>query len=287
MVRALSTHLFVNHRLTTVWLERIWNAGIPLVEIFCARQHLDYHDRAQIAELGHWFRDSRLKIHSLHSPMFSDDVWGRSGPDGVVSITETVKLRRMHAVDEIKRALEIAETIPFRFLVQHLGVAGEEYDERKIDAAFSALEEISLFAGQRGVEVLLENTPNALSSGERLLMFLGQTHLDLNFCFDTGHANMREGVDAAFRLMKSRIRSLHVHDNNGTDDSHLFPMMAEGGGPSGGTIDWRRTMELLRTLGEDCPLLLELKDVPDLEHPLDEVRRVFDRLEDLKPETEE
>ena len=67
-------------------------------------------------------------------------------------------------MEEIKRALEVAETIPFRYLIQHLGVAGEEYDERKVDAAFSALEEISLFARQRGVEVLLENTPNALSS---------------------------------------------------------------------------------------------------------------------------
>ena len=63
-----------------MWLERIWHAGIPLVEIFCARQHLDYRDNAQIAELGHWFRDSDLKLHSLHSPMYNDDVWGRSGP---------------------------------------------------------------------------------------------------------------------------------------------------------------------------------------------------------------
>lgn len=279
MVRALSTHLFVGHRLTTVWLERIWHADIPQVEIFCARQHLDYRDRAQIAELGHWFRDSELKIHSLHAPMYSDDVWGRSGPDAVVNIAETVKLRRMRAVDEIKRALEIAETIPYRFLVQHLGVGGEEYNERKIEAAFSALEEISLFAGQRGVEVLLENTPNALSSAERLLMFLEQTHLDLNFCFDTGHANMQEGVEGAFRLMKSRIRSTHVHDNDGADDSHLFPMIADGG-----TIDWRKAMESLRTLGADCPLLLELKEVPDFAHPMDQVRESFDRLESLKAE---
>ena len=64
-------------------------------------------------------------------------------------------------VDEIKRALEIAEVIPFRYLIQHLGVGGEEYDERKVEAAFTALEEINLFARERGVEVLLENIPNA------------------------------------------------------------------------------------------------------------------------------
>jgi len=51
-------------------------------------------------------------------------------------------------------------------------VTGEEFDERKIDYAFSALEEINLFARQRGVEVLLENTPNDLANADRLLMFL-------------------------------------------------------------------------------------------------------------------
>lgn len=285
MQRALSTHLFVNHRLTTVSLDRIWGAGIPLVEIFCARQHFDYHDRAQIAELGHWFRDSELKLHSLHSPMYSDDVWGRSGPDAVINITEPVKMRRLHMVDEIKRALELAETVPFRYLIQHLGATGEEFDPRKVDAAFSSLEEIHIFARQRGVEVLLENTPNALASAERLLMFLETTHMDLNICLDTGHANMKEGVDAAFRMLRTRIRSTHVHDNNGVDDSHLFPLVAAGEGNGGGTIDWRRTMDLLRTL-PDCPLLLELKEVPDLAHPLDRVIESFERLESLKPSNE-
>ena len=58
--QVLSTHLFVRHRLTTVWLERVWDAGFPAVEIFCARQHIDYRDKAQINELGHWFHDSPL-----------------------------------------------------------------------------------------------------------------------------------------------------------------------------------------------------------------------------------
>ena len=33
MKHLLSTHLFVNHRLTAVWLERIWEAGIAEIEI--------------------------------------------------------------------------------------------------------------------------------------------------------------------------------------------------------------------------------------------------------------
>jgi sugar phosphate isomerase/epimerase len=276
MKHVLSTHVFVNHRLTAAWLTRIQQIGIPAVEIFCARQHLDYRDKAQITELGHWFRDSELKLHSLHSPMYTDEIWGRSGPHSVVTITEPVKVRRLEMVDEIKRALEIAELIPFRYLIQHMGVGGEEFDMRKFDAAFSALEELSLFARQRGVEILLENIPNELSSAERLLQFEQLTHIGLNYVFDTGHANMNEGVETAFNLMKDRVRSTHVHDNDGKNDQHLFPMMSEGG-----TIAWKDFMPLLRSRDSQFPLLLELKEKPEFPNPLDKIQEVFERLEEI------
>ncbi len=270
MQLVLSTHLFVKHRLTTVWLERVWDAGFPAVEIFCARQHIDYRDKAQIAELGHWFRDSDLKMHSLHAPMYSDDVWGRSGPQAVIDITLPVKGKRMTMVDEIKRALEIADLVPFRYLIQHIGVAGEEMDERRLESAFSSLEEIKVFAGQRGVEVLLENTPNAFSSAERLNMFLASTHLNLNYCFDLGHAHMGDGIKHEFDLMKDRIRSTHIHDNDGREDQHRFP--------GEGTIDWSQAMQLLSSRPNQYPLMLELKEPPGIEHLVPEAKKAIDEL---------
>jgi len=277
MNHILSTHLFANHRLSTVWLDRIQDAGIGAVEIFCAKQHFDYNNRAQTEELAAWFRDSEMQLHSLHSPMYTDDVWGRSGPHAVITITETTKSKRIAMVDEIKRALEVAEYIPFRFLVQHMGVAGEEYDERKVDAAFNALDELSSFARQRGVEILLENMPNELSSAERLVNFLTVTHLKLGFCFDVGHAHMNEGIETAYRTMESRIRSTHLHDNDGKADQHLFPFLGEGG-----TIDWKKTVELLRSHPDQYPLLLELREVPAFgPHPFDKAKEIFERLESL------
>jgi sugar phosphate isomerase/epimerase len=276
MKHALSTHLFVNHRLTTSCLDRIWNAGIPAVEIFCARQHLDYTNRAQLMELSHWFRDSGLELHSVHSPIFTDDVWGRSGPHSILNITEPVKSKRIIMVDEIKRAIDIAEYVPFRCMVQHVGMTEDEYDERRIEAAFSSLDELSVFARQRGVEILLENIPNRLSTAERLVYLLDTTHLQLGFCFDVGHAHMDQGVEAAFAIMKERTRSTHLHDNDGQSDTHLFPMLAEGG-----TVDWSKTMELLRSRAEQYPLVLELREAPDFKHPLDSVKEVFERLESL------
>lgn len=280
MDRVLSTHLICNHRLTTAWMGRVEAAGIPAVEIFCARQHFDYLDKAQITELGFWFRDSPLKLHAVHAPMYTDVHWGRSGPDTRINLTERTKAERLRWVGEIKRTLEIAEKVPFTYLVQHLGVTGQEFSEYSVDAAFSALEELTIFARQRGVEILLENIPNDLSTAERLQQFNALTHLNLNYVFDTGHAHIGPGVEHEFEIMKPRIRSLHVHDNDGKEDKHLFPLNGEG------TIDWLATMELLRSCPGQYPLLLELREFPGLEHHVDEALRVFDRLEALKPAEE-
>ena len=275
MDHIVSTHFFVNHRLTVANLSRLQQAGVEAVEIFCARQHLDYRNKAQVAELGHWFRDSTLKLHSLHSPMYTDEIWGRSGPHSVVTITEQVKSQRLQWVDEIKRAIEVAEVIPVRYLIQHVGVGGEEFDMRKFDAAFSALEELSIFARQRGVEILLENIPNELSSAERLLQFEELTHIGLNYIFDVGHAHMMGGVAPAFELMKKKIRSTHVHDNNGLDDKHLWPIVQEGG-----TVDWANTMSLFRARDGQFPLVLELKEHEQFAaNPIDAILRVFEALE--------
>ncbi|HWF07206.1 MAG TPA: hypothetical protein VG297_02020, partial [Bryobacteraceae bacterium] len=64
--------------------------------------------------------------------------------------------------------------------------------------------------------------------------------------------------------------------NDGKEDKHLFPMS------EGGTINWTDTMELLRSCPGPCPLLLELREVADMRHPLEEVARVFNHLEGLK-----
>ncbi len=277
MDRALSTHLICNHHLTTSWLNRVETAGISAVEIFCVPQHVNYNDKQQIGDLGYWFRDSALKLRSVHAPMYTDEVWGRSGPHTHINITDKNKADRIRWVGEIKRAIEIAETIPFRYLIQHIGSSNQEYSEYAVEAAFTSLEELGVFARQRGVEILLENIPNELSTAERLEEFNRATHLNLNYVFDTGHAHIGAGVEHEFEIMKPRIRSLHVHDNDGKMDQHLFPLRS-----GEGTINWNETMGLLRSRPGQYPLLLELKEVASMENPLAEVGRIFDELEALE-----
>ncbi len=272
MITGLSTHLTIARRLTSSWLDRLARAGIAKAEVFCERQSFDYRDRAQIASLAEFFAESSLELHSLHSPIHHSDESGRRSAHAQVNIAGLERIRRRDSVDEVKRALDVAERAPFRYLIQHLGVDGEEFHESKFDAAFSSLEELNLFARHRGVEVLLENIPNELSSSARLNQFVKLTHLENGFCFDTGHAHIMEGVERAFNRMQERIRSTHLHDNDGQEDLHLFP--AEG------TIDWKKTMELLRTRPAQYPMLLEVREVDGMADPIGEVMRVFEGWEE-------
>ena len=52
MLRVLSTHLFLNHRLHPGLLELADRSGAQAVEIFAARQHFDYTNREEVTELA-------------------------------------------------------------------------------------------------------------------------------------------------------------------------------------------------------------------------------------------
>jgi len=49
-----------------------------------------------------------------------------------------------------------------------------------------------------------------------------------------------------------------------------------------GRIDWPHTMDLLRSADGQYPLLLELREVPDMAQPIDSARAAFEYLEGLK-----
>lgn len=270
---ALSTHLFVSERLSSHILDQILAAGIRTIEIFAARQHLDYRDANQVQDVAQWFADHGLSLHSLHAPLYDDFDWGRSG--GLpISVAYTEKRRRIDSMDEIKRAIEVAERLPFRYLILHMGLPDEDYDFSKFDAALTSIEHLKLFAQERGAQILLENIPNGLSSAERLLEFLKYTHLDLKVCFDTGHAHMAGGVQPAFQALRERIASTHVHDNRREKDDHFLPF--------DGDIDWVETVRDFRTLEGKFPILFELRDYGPEVTSLPKLREVIKKLEEIR-----
>ncbi len=251
MLRAMSSYVFIKERLHPGLLDKLASGGAQAIEVFAARGHFDYTDRSHVRELGNWFKSGQVEFHSMHSPIFTTNDFARAvGPP--LNIVDMEKRRRIEAMDEIKRAIEVAEQAPFRFLVQHIGNSNESDDDRKFEAALSSIEHLRAFAKPLGVTLLLENIPNDISTPERLMEMLRLLRYDdLGICFDTGHAHITSTVHQAFGVLENRVRSTHVHDNQGIRDSHLWP--------GEGTIDWEQTMQQLRSAPHAPALLMEIE----------------------------
>jgi sugar phosphate isomerase/epimerase len=273
MLKAMSTYVYVKERLHPGLLDGLVRGGAQAIEIFAARQHLDYANRKQhVREIADWFRTSGIPLNSVHSPMYADYEWGRTGAPPV-NVAATDRAHRVEAMDEIKRALELAEQIPFRFLVQHMGTGGESFDARKFEAAMTSIEHLRAFAKPLGVRILLENIPNELCTPDRLVEFIHASHFDdVGVCFDVGHAHIMSDVPQAFEIVKNYIRSTHVHDNAKDRDSHLWP--------GKGSIDWKQTIELLRSAPHTPPLLLEIEGDEKI-NPVEKMGEAFGKLEEI------
>lgn len=260
MLFGISTYLVAaGERLTTAWLEKAHEAGFARVELFADAPSLDYRDRGQLGELGQWFRDSPLRPHTLHTPP-------------AANIADDDRFRRRAHCDELKRALEALEHIPCPFVVQHFGGRDDLFHGRRIDAAFSSLEELNVFARDRGASILLENGPGELAAPAVLVRFLELTHLGNGVSFDVGHAHLRGGVEDGFHSLKPYLRAYHVHDNGGQLDQHLLPQA--------GTIDWRAAMRMLRQ-DEDLVLTASVRDSGEWAQPQVAVHDALSRLMDL------
>ena len=238
---SLSTYLFRHSSLGARTLDQIAAAGFEAIEIYGDRGHFDYTNPSQLREIAQWAAGSPVKFSALHAPLSSDS--RGISPHSSVSIAFLERQRRQDSMDEIKRALELAEHAPVQFLILHLGLDGEEFDLRKFDAAMTSLEHLRLFAHQRGVQILIENISNELSTPRRLKEFFAHTHLrNMDVCLDAGHAHLEGSVVEAIEILGKSIAAVHLSDNNGNIDDHHFP-------PSGG-IPWK---DVFRSLAEHAP----------------------------------
>jgi sugar phosphate isomerase/epimerase len=272
-LRVLSTHLYLNQRLHPGLLEQAAGFGAQAVEIFAARQHFDYTNREQIAELAAWFRSNPLQAWSMHAPLHPDREMGRAGAPGV-NLLRPEKARRIAAMDEIRRALESAEQIPFRNLVVHLGELADEWTPRTIEYAQTALEHLGAFARPLGVRPLVENLLGEPTTPEHLVEILETGHLDsVGVCLDLGHAHITVGVAEAIATLGNRIVQVHAHDNHGLKDEHLFP--------GDGTIDWPATAAALNALADPPATVLEIsyKLPADAATLASRIRQAFERLD--------
>src|SRR5438309_8539188 len=192
MQKVLSTYLFVSHKLTPELLTQISENGFSAVEVFCSRAHFDYGSKQEIRALASALEANRMTLNSLHAPT-SRDLSATRESATPLSICEVERVRRIEAMDELKRVIDVAEDLSYAHLILHMGGPRETADPRKRDAAFSSLEHLILHAHHVGVTICVENTTSEMGDPSYLRAFVDETRLaGLRFNFDIGHANLAD-----------------------------------------------------------------------------------------------
>ena len=134
------------------------------------------------------------------------------------------------------------------------------YDlEVMYDCMKRSLDELLPMAEKLGIVICIENIWYQINTPERLLGIKKEFPTDaLGLCYDSGHANVmdkgrnfpdsnpfkywKDGPpqfdDRILEKMLPQVVNCHLHDNDGSEDSHLLP--------GEGNIDWEKTMTLLK-----------------------------------------
>lgn len=282
MQRLLSTYLFISKRLTPEMLGQIAEADFQGIEIFCTRSHFEYTLKPEIRALASTLEAHRLQLVSLHAPT-SRDLSAMRESGAPLSICEVERVRRIEAMDELKRVIDVADDLPYARLILHMGGSRETADPRKRDAAFSSLEHLVLHARHAGVTICVENTLSEMGSPDYLRAFVDETRLTgLRFNFDIGHAHLaelpeEERLERCFAPMKEQVCAVHLHDNHGEKDEHLPPY--------DGSIHWPNAIPLLKSASQnELPVVLELKEktgpeAPTMNEQLTAARKSLDKFE--------
>jgi sugar phosphate isomerase/epimerase len=200
-----------------------------------------------------------------------------------LSICEVERVRRIEAMDELKRVIDVAEDLPYARLIVHMGGSRETADPRKRDAAFSTLEHLVLHAHHAGVTICVENTTSEMGAPAYLRAFVDETRLTgLRFNFDIGHAHLAElpedeRIEKSFAPLRDLVASVHLHDNHGDKDEHIPPY--------DGSIDWPAAIKILHSSPQAAlPIVLELKEktgpeAPSAAEQLSAARKAMERFE--------
>ena len=274
----ISTHLYHDQALDARHLAELAEFGFRHVELFATLGHFDYHSPAAIASLAGWLRDAQLELHSVHAPIVEQLVNGQWGPP--LSTAAAAEDARRRAVKESLAALEIARTIPYKYLVVHLGIPDDlkpAADANARIAAQRSITEIAEAAAPLGVQVAVEVIPNKLSEAQALVRLVEEDlEIDartVGICLDMGHAFLMGDLADTIEIVSGELVTTHVHDNRGTSDDHLVPF--------DGKIDWPTALMSLEKVGYEGLIVFELANTSTARGVLEKTVGVRRRFEEI------
>ncbi|MEO6808218.1 MAG: sugar phosphate isomerase/epimerase family protein [Isosphaeraceae bacterium] len=214
--------------------------------------------RKRVAKAG-------LILHSAHGCWGGQSIEARrvdlGDPDPVI---------RQASVNDLRRCLDWLGEAGGTYLVVHPGgLSAPDLQSARRDALAESLRTLADHAQKGGLVVCVENMPPGVHPGSRMAdlaaLVAELDRPELALALDTGHAHLNASPASETLAAGRLLRTTHVHDNNGRQDTHEPP--------GRGTVDWADWVKALDAIGYNGPIMLEcirhLRENPDsLDGPL-------------------
>lgn len=181
-----------------------------------------------------FLNENKLTIEQVHCIFGSE--YDLSHPD---------PSKRYFFIEGMKSEIEKMKYMGVKNYVIHCSNTVEESERGERKKIFmNSMERILPFAEKVKMKIALENTAfkqNVIGTAEELVEICEKFNSQyLGVCFDTGHANLTEDPKREFLLLKDKIFTFHIHDNDGERDLHLPPPF--------GIFDWQWFIKEIKDL---------------------------------------
>ena len=211
-----------------------------------------------LTELRKYAEDKGVVFNQSHAP------YGSSFRD-----QERTKQRFNELTEAMKRASYLGVKNIIIHPCQHLKYVEDGNPELLFEYNMDFYSRLIPYCEEYGIKVALENmwqhtgmiNHSTCSRPAEFVRYLDGLNNDCFVaCLDIGHAALvREDIPDFIRALgNKRLKCLHVHDVDGTNDSHTLPYY--------GNIQWERVMKALAEIGYQGDLTFEadefLRNVP-------------------------
>lgn len=128
-------------------------------------------------------------------------------------------------------------------------------------------------ASRSGICLLMETVPDQPTNeryvpASEIVAFVKQYPPEvLACCLDVNHSNLREALPEAVFILKERLVSLHISDNDGKEEKHWLPGQ--------GIIDFPAIFHALRKIGFEGMIVLEADKWCEDVHTLSRLQQLY------------
>jgi len=177
-------------------------------------------------------------------------------------------LIRRVTVERFSQTLNVAGLLRAGNVVFHSGYEKWKYEHKTdlwLEGSLRTWEPVVMQAEAQGITISIENIFEEEPGNLRMLAeAIGSASFGL--CFDTGHFNLFSTIPLQewLSIVSPYLLELHIHDNDGTRDSHMPP--------GEGVVDFKALFDGLETLGADGFI------VTVETHTIDDVRKSIEFL---------